>query len=1300
MPRMDERWRFWIDVGGTFTDCIALSPDGQIFDVKVTSSALVRGRIAVGSSASCILDPERCGEPDGFYAGYELIVTDASGACVDRAKVETSEGRFGRLSPCRRLLEFERATSYELRSPEEAPILAIRRVLGARLCDPLPELDLVLGTTLGTNALLERRGARTALVATAGLADALAIGYQARPELFALAIEKTPPLWERVVEIDERTDARGNVVIPLDEPRVRAALESVRATGIESLAICFVNSYTAPRQELRVEEIAREIGFRWVACSSMAAAVPRFVPRGDTAVVDAYLGPVIEDYVRRLAPEGSAIRLSLLTSAGGLVPPASFRGSDSILSGPAGGVVAVAHVAKRQERGPVIGLDMGGTSTDVCRFAVRFEIESEGEKAGVRVSVPRLSIETVAAGGGSICDFDGERLTVGPRSAGASPGPACYGAGGPLTLTDVNLWLGRVLEDRFPFPLDRAAVARRLEELSARLRSSGYVRSCEEIAFGLLEIATARLVGAIRRVSVAKGHDVRDHALVAFGGAGGQHACTVASALGMSEIIVPRRAGYFSAFGAGLAEPRATAGRVISAVLSDSIHPWLGQLAITLEAEARERLESRGEMAATIRVDRCVASARYVGQDSSIPIDAGGVAAEIRARFEAEHRRAFGYTHARRDVEIVALRVDCVVPRRDSIGVEATTPRSVAEIEDPPPRTVWFDGGPLMTRVLSDEAVPALAALEGPLVILSSGHTTVVEPGWTVRRAASGDLLLSRGRDASSVGGASSDGAEGSLVPLRADPTNGDEARVDPVSLEIFHQHFAAIADEMGQVLRRSALSTNVRERLDYSCAVFDARGRIVANAPHIPVHLGSMGMCVELLLEDVGELRDGDVLATNDPYRGGSHLPDVTVVRPVFVCDDARPAFFVASRAHHAEIGGRRPGSMPPDSRTLDEEGVIIRRLRIVEAGVPRIDELVEVLESGPFPSRAPAENVADIEAQIAACATGARRLLDLVARVGRAAVDAHTRSIQNASRRLVERALRRLPAGSVTFADALDDGTPVAVTIETHDGHADFDFGESGGVHPGNFNATPAIVTSAVLYCLRVLIDVDIPLNAGVLDAVRIRVAPGLLDPASAGVTPAPAVAAGNVETSQRLVDVIFGALGIVAASQGTMNNLIFGNDRFGYYETIAGGAGAGPGFDGADAVHTHMTNTRLTDVETLEARYPVRVRRFGIRRGSGGAGRWRGGDGVVREIEFLEPLSVSIISSRRTTRPYGLHGGAPGAAGRNVLVRGGIEIELASSSSFDALAGDVLRIETPGGGAYGGAGAHRPIAGEPSD
>ena len=1273
-----DQWRFWVDVGGTFTDCIARRPDGRLSTHKLLSTGRYPVTAGEGSGLGLWRDPALRGAPAGYFVGYRFECDLPGHGCVERTvrgfDAVGGELEFADPLPVPPLPGLRG----ELFSGEEAPVSGVRWLLGRRLNEPLGPVRVRLGTTRATNALLERRGARTALVTTAGFGDALRIGYQDRPHLFGLRIEQPPELYEIAVELDERLDADGSVLRALDEAGTLGKLVALRAAGIESLAVCLLHAYRNPAHEETVGRIAESLGFAHVSLSSRVSPLPKFIYRGDTTVLDAYLTPVLRDYCRRLLAQMPEADVRFMTSAGSLVAAENFSGKDAILSGPAGGVVGTARITERAGLAPAFAFDMGGTSTDVSRwdgvgFTRRYETEAGGS-GGVRrmrLQTSMLEIETVAAGGGSICWFDGQKPAVGPRSAGADPGPACYGRGGPLCVTDLNFYLGKI--PRFPFALDRAAVERRLDELVALIAAAnGRTYGREALAAGFLRIANAAMVAPIKTLAAARGDDPRAHTLVAFGGAGGQHACAVARELGMSRVLCSPHAGVLSALGIGLAGVTKFAERALS--------PGEPTAAVFAELEAAARIQMAAEDIFSLAPPRRMLEMRYRGQEARlvVPEPADG---DFEAEFARQHQRQFGFTFAGRSVEGYAARVELSnLPEPMPDGVP-DTPGS----HEPIPAfytDTWNDGNGAWQRTAVHQRADLRpgACFVGPAIVLDTVATVVVEPGWQAEVTRDGDLLL-----------------ECRVVapPQPTSHTTSQRETADPVELELFHGRFTSVAEQMGVALRRTALSTNVKERLDFSCALFDAGGRLVANAAHIPVHLGAMEKCVRCLREDVPDLRPGEVYVTNDPFRGGSHLPDVTVITPVFAGDDPRPRFFTASRAHHAEIGGIAPGSLPPDARTLAEEGILIRAFRYAtDAPAAADDALRALLGSGPYPSRSPEENLADLHAQIAANATGALLLGELFDRHGLDTVRAYAVHLQRAAEGKMRAALARLPEGTRRFEDAMDDGTPVCVSVTTRaDGTATFDFNGSGNVHKRNLNANSAIVASTVIYCLRCLLGEPVPLNAGLLAPVEIIIPPGsLLDPpGDPDPTRCPAVGGGNVETSQRLVDVILSALGLAAQSQGTMNNFLFGRGAsadgpaFGYYETIGGGAGAGPDFDGASVVHTHMTNTRLTDPEILEARYPVRLREWSIRRGSGGLGKHRGGDGMVREFEFLAALDVSLLTSRRATSPHGANGGQSGRSGRNRLQRAGEADfnDLPDAGQIRVASGDVLCIETPGGG-----------------
>ncbi|MEX0678488.1 MAG: hydantoinase B/oxoprolinase family protein [Pirellulales bacterium] len=1262
-------WEFWIDVGGTFTDSFARAPDGTLAHYKVLSSGVIKGAVGHGSSRKQITDPARRHDPDEIWTGFRFRLLDEHG----NAESETTVARFSRSTATIELVEPlsrqpQPGQRYELSSGDEAPLVAIRYLLGMPLAMPLSGVAVRLGTTRGTNALITRRGAKTALVTTRGFGDILHVGYQNRPRIFELAVRKRKPLFAAVVEIDERVDFEGRVLASPDAGQVRTQLESLRKSGIESLAVCLLHAFVRPDHEELVAEVARDVGFEEISISSRIAPLVKIVSRGDTTVMDAYLNPILRRYVHDLRDHLPDSSLRLLTSAGGLVDADQFVGKDSILSGPAGGVVGFSRVAQAAGFSRAIGFDMGGTSTDVSRFDGRFELEFETEKSGVRVVAPMMAIETVAAGGGSICRFDGVKLVVGPDSAGADPGPACYGRGGPLSITDVNFLLGKIPPDRFPFPLDRAAAESRLAEWIDRIKiESGHPYDPLELAEGFVRVANASMAKAIGSISVAKGCDPRDYVLVPFGGAAGQHACAVARELGIRQILHHPAAGLLSAYGIGLADvERHQVAGVYELLSRDSLEGIQGVFA-GLEGKAVEGVAGEGIAREQIAVSRFL-ELRYLGVEASLtlPCPAACTAPAVADAFRTEHRKLYGYVHHERPLEIVAARVEA--RGRSSLGLSPSTRAAPREAKSDATARTYFGGQMVEARIFDRGQLQAGDRIRGPAIVCETASTTVIDPHWQAEVLSGGELLVEQSDE--------------------PPPPASVSTEADPVMLEIFNNQFAAIAEQMGITLRNTSSSVNVKERLDFSCALFTPAGDLVVNAPHIPVHLGAMAETVRRTIADNPAMRPGDVFVTNDPYRGGSHLPDITVITPVH---DAfgRLLFFTASRAHHAELGGITPGSMPPFSKNLAEEGVLIRNFKLIDGGNERWAELRSLLLAGPYPTRSVEANLADVAAQVAANHRGACDLVRLVERYSLDVVEAYMGHIQRAAEQKVRRALARVASGKYPFTDHLDDGTPISVTITIDGERATVDFTGTGGVVAGNLNANRAITTAAVMYVLRSMLAEDIPLNQGVLAPVEIIIPPGLLNPTEQErALDCPAVVGGNVETSQRVVDVLLGALGLAAASQGTMNNLLFGDATFGYYETICGGAGATPQADGADAVHTHMTNTRLTDPEVLERRYPVRVRSFSIRRGSGGNGRTRGGDGVIRRLEFLKPLEVSILSERRGPYPpYGLAGGESGALGRNTLQRTDGTLEhLPGRAQFRARPGDVLTIETPGGGGYG--------------
>ena len=1191
-------WQFWIDRGGTFTDVIARAPDGTLSTAKLLSD-----------------NPERY--QDAAIAGIRSI----------------------------------------LRLPEGAPL------------PPGMIADVKMGTTVATNALLERKGARTLLLVDRGFGDLLAIGHQARPRLFDLAIRLPTPLYDAVEEIGGRIDVDGHVIAPLDEDAVRAMLARRLAEGFEAVAIALAHNWIHPDAERRVAALARACGFTQVSASHAVSPLIGLVARGRTTVADAYLSPVLRRYVDRVAQALGDTRLAFMQSNGGLADAAAFQGKDAILSGPAGGIVAAARTAEAAGHDRVIGFDMGGTSTDVALYAGAFARTVDTEVAGVALRVPMLAIDTIAAGGGSILHFDGARYRVGPDSAGANPGPSCYRRGGPLTITDANVMLGKIQPRHFPAlfgpagdqPLDAAAVAKGFDDLAARIAAAtGRRDDPREVAEGFVTIAVAHMAAAIKRVALERGEDVTRFALQCFGGAGGQHACRVAEALGMRIVLIHPLAGVLSAFGMGLADRAALRQQSIERPLDEAILPDLAALAARLGDQATGDLRADPAASAIRRVTQVYL--RYTGTDTALPVPFGSLPA-MRAAFEGAHRARFGFVDADRTITV------------DSIAVEALLPAPPATLPPLPPRdgplpapvdrvVMWSGGVEHATPIYDRPALRAGDTIVGPALIREAIATTVVEPGWRVAVDAAGVLSLHHEQAATAAG--------------------DDATTADPVRLELFNALFMGIAERMGVVLRNTSSSVNMKERLDFSCALFDAQGRLIANAPHVPVHLGAMSESVQTVIRQRGgTLRPGDTIALNNPFNGGTHLPDITVISPVFDETGGTIRFFVANRGHHADVGGLTPGSTPPQSRTLEDEGVIIDDLLLVDGGTFRESAFRALLTGARHPARSPDMNVADIRAQLAANETGMAELRALLASHGWAVVDAYMAHVRDYAEESIRRVITTLRDG--VFEDRMDDGTPlkVRVTIERAARGATIDFTGTGPADPGNRNAPPAVTQAAVLYAFRCLVGEDIPLNHGCLAPLTIVL------PRDSFLSPPPgsAVVAGNTEVSQAVCNALFGALGAAAASQGTMNNFLFGNDDYQYYETICGGAGAIDGADGASAVHTHMTNTRITDPEVLEMRYPVRLDRFAIRRGTGGAGRWRGGDGVVRAITALEPMVATIVASRRTVAPFGLAGGQAGSTGQQWARRAdGRWLTLAGSDQIALEPGDTIVIETPGGGGWG--------------
>jgi len=1201
-----QGWQFWIDRGGTFTDIVGRRPDGTLVTHKLLS------------------------ENPGRY-------TDAAVAGI-RALLD--------LAP-------------------DAPI-------------PAERIDAVkMGTTVATNALLERKGERTALVITRGFADALQIGYQNRPKLFVRRIDLPAPLYETVIEIDERIGARGELVQPLDLAAAERDLSATFEAGIRAVAIVLMHGYRYPQHEAQLAALARRLGFTQVSVSHEVSPLMKLVSRGDTTVVDAYLSPILRRYVEQVESDltGGAQtggpRLQFMQSSGGLTDAKLFQGKDAILSGPAGGIVGAVEVSRLAGFDRIIGFDMGGTSTDVTHWAGEYERAYVTEVAGVRLRAPMMSIHTVAAGGGSICSFDGARFRVGPESAGANPGPAAYRRGGPLTVTDCNVMVGKVVPELFPKvfgrdgneALDADVVRRQFAALATDVTTkTGVARSAEEVAEGFLKIAVENMANAIKHISVQRGYDVTEYTLCCFGGAGGQHACLVADALGMTRVFIHPLAGVLSAYGMGLADVRALRQQAVETVLSPAALLAADATLASLETTAIAEVTRQGIARDRVTCERRL-HLKYDGTDTTLEIPHGLEPAPIVREFERRYRQQYGFLMPGKALVIEAAAVEAI-GRTQSAADEAPVfaPRAGA-LAPLRAHRVYTEGRFRDAQIYERTAMRPGDAIAGPAVIREQNATTVVEPGWRATLTPRDHIVLERVEAA---------------VRVHAIGTTAD-----PVLLEVFNNLFMAIAEQMGVTLANTAYSVNIKERLDFSCAIFDRAGHLIANAPHMPVHLGSMGEAVRTIIDRrEGTMLRGDVFVLNAPYNGGTHLPDVTVIAPVFLAD-AAPEFYVASRGHHADIGGITPGSMPPDSTHVDEEGVLLDNVQLVAQGRFLDAEMRAVLAAGRYPSRNVDQNLADLRAQVAACAKGADELGKMVGHFTLPVVRAYMRHVQDNAEESVRRVLDVLHDGH--FEYEMDSGAKIVVTITIDRAarEATIDFTGTSAQQSTNFNAPSAVCKAAVLYVFRTLVDDEIPMNAGCLKPLHIVIPDGsMLSPRY----PA-AVVAGNVETSQTITDTLYGALGVLAASQGTMNNFTFGNATYQYYETISGGAGAGPGFAGASVVQTHMTNSRLTDPEVLEWRFPVRLDSFGIRRGSGGTGQYRGGDGSRRRIRFLEAMTAVMLANHRRVPPFGMAGGGPGALGRNWVERtDGSREEYGATCKVEMQPGDVFVIETPSGGGYG--------------
>ena len=1244
-------FQLFVDTGGTFTDCIGIDNNGNEYRQKVLSNSSLRGTIKKMVSANQFQISESWNLQRDILKGFSFRLL---GTAYEDLKIESYnvESKTLTLNKPVSSIEVVDRKNFEITSSEEAPVLGARLITQTALNETFPDLLLKLGSTKGTNALLESKGAKTLFIVTKGFKDLLEIGNQARPDIFALNVQKRKQIVQHIIEIDERIDAKGNILKVLDVENVKKQLQPFK-NQVEATAITLMNSYINPIHEIQLVEILKEEGFPFVSASTTLSPLIKILNRAETTVVNAYLSPIIHNYVNRIAEKIGDQSFQIMTSAGGLVSAGNFHPKDSLLSGPAGGVVGAKKIGEESGFKKLITFDMGGTSTDVSRIDGEFDYRFELEVGDAKINSPAIAIETVAAGGGSICGFDGYKLFVGPESASAFPGPACYGAGGPLTITDVNLLLHRLDTRQFGIPVFRKAAEKRLNELINQIQEkTGVARKAEEILNGFIDIANEIMAGAIRKISISKGYNPKDFALVAFGGAGGLHACDIAEILGIKTVLLPKDAGLLSAYGIGNAAVERFAEKQILKNLKE-VQNNIAEYFSEIEIEATQKLEKEGFNKAEIESRQRMVFLRFKGQDSSLEIPFSEPE-KLISDFKEQYQKIYGHIVFNRDIEVETIRVVASVQTRNN-----ETKQSSAEQYNPEPTFSTQNNFNGFVR----KELRTGASFYGPAIFADSFATTFIKPGWNF------ELLKN----------------ETAILQYFKDKRQTTKTQTRETELELFTNRFMAIAENMGALLQRTSLSVNIKERLDFSCALLDAKGRLVANAPHIPVHLGGLGVCVQTLLEHF-LFEEGDTIVTNHPKYGGSHLPDVTAVTPVF--HEGERVGFVVNRAHHSEIGGISPGSMPPNAKNLEEEGVVISPFYLVKKGKVNWGGMQNVFLESAYPTRSVEENLADLNAALAANKNGSNALLSLIQTHGKETVQKYLDLLRNHAAEKMQATLKTFKNGVYSATEFLDDGSPLNVNITLKNGKCIFDFTGSSPVHPGNMNATRAIVNSVSIYVLRLLLNEPIPLNDGLLEPVSFILPEGLLNPTfDDDPKNCPAVVGGNVEISMRLTDTLLKAFGVVAASQGTMNNTLFGTKNFGYYETICGGCGAGEGFNGASAVHHHMTNTRITDPEILEHRYPVRLEQFSIRKNSGGKGKWNGGDGVIREITFLEPVNLSVLSQRRKSGPFGVKGGKAGQPGsQRVIRKTGEEIQLESIQNIDLETGDRFIIETPGGGGYG--------------
>jgi 5-oxoprolinase (ATP-hydrolysing) len=1254
-------WNIWIDTGGTFTDCIAHDIEGKRYSLKVLSKSALRGRIIRQSGPSSCIVKIHWGVSQNIFKGFDFKILGINHKPVKIKHIDFSTNTLTFENSLD--LDIRENTDFEISSGEEAPVLAARLVTGTPLNEKLPPVQIRLGSTIGTNALLERKGANTLLIVTKGFKDLLLIGNQQRQNIFSLQISDKNPMYCKVVEIKERISSKGEMVNPLDENEISKLIHTVDKENIESVAISLLHSYLNPVNENILTKAFKAAGFKFVTGSAAIAPVINYLSRTETSTVNAYLEPKVRNYLKKVFDNLQGGKLRVMTSAGGLVDYQHFLPKESLFSGPAGGIVGAADAAKKVGISRILSFDMGGTSTDVARYDNKYEYQYESRVGDATIVSPSLHIETVASGGGSICTFDGIKFTVGPESAGSIPGPACYSADGPLTITDVNLLLGRLDGENFGIPVNKTCSVKAFEKLLKGHPAEP--ESDEYILEGFLRIANEKMATAIRKISINKGYDPSEYTLVSFGGAGGQHACDIAEILNIEHILIPYDAGLLSAVGMGNARVERFSIKQVLQPLSTIGHD-LEKIIDDCAKESIKKMLAENINNDAIYIREVLIYLRFLGQETSIEIEYDEQ--DIHKAFQNKYIQLYGHWIKNREIEVESVKVIAAEKKSRKDRINGTLKTYIPAAQKY--HKCWLDGFWVETPVYLWEDLRPGANFKGPALLISKFSTVVLKKDWKLYLNYHNQSVINIINSGS--GSAKSD--------------SDLEKFNDSIQIELFTNRFFSLAEDMGALLRRSSFSVNIKERLDYSCALLDSKGYLIVNAPHIPVHLGGLGLCVRSIIKDF-KIKPGQVFITNHPGYGGSHLPDITLVAPVFD-DDHKLVGYVANRAHHAELGGKRPGSMPPDATNLTEEGKVISPFCLIENGQANWCKLRDLLAREPFPSRNLEENLADLMGALASIQAGSERLKKLCREHGLSTIKYYMDYLIDYANLVLLKNLVKFNKDKLTATEYLDDGHRINVTINVSEDQLEFDFSGSSTLHPGNLNATPAIVRSVVLYVLRLLVNENIPLNEGLMQSVFIKLPEGFLNPGFVkDPENCPAVVGGNTETSQRLVDTLLKAFCLSACSQGTMNNFLFGDSTFSYYETIGGGVGAVPGHHGASAVHQHMTNTRITDPEILEFRYPVRLNHFGIRKYSGGTGKWNGGNGIIRKITFLEPLEITVLSQHRIEAPYGMGGGQPGKTGRQFLTRvNGSTEKLEGIDARDVYPGDSITIMTPGGGGYG--------------